>query len=265
MSRIYSSPVVWALMYHDVLRPEDDADAIGFPGPLARRYKLTTEHFDRHLAAIGQAAPVGRFADDAGDDRPCLITFDDGGASAMVAADALERRGWRGHFFVTTGRIDTPGFLTAGQVRELRDRGHEIGSHSHNHPTYMGRQRRDVIAQEWRQSREILGDVLGEVPRTASIPGGYLTSIVVVEAAAAGYSALMTSEPTARISQYDGMTVHGRYTIWSTTSPAQAAGYARGAVAPRARLWTEWRLKRLMKQASPAVYQRLRRLRARTA
>ena len=99
----------FALIYHDVVE-EDRREEAGFPGPLAARYKLTPEHFERHLHAIGQ---TGRSVGLAADAPDCAITFDDGGASALLAAEMLERHGWRGHFFITTGRIGTPGFLDA--------------------------------------------------------------------------------------------------------------------------------------------------------
>ena len=74
------------------------------------------------------------------------LTFDDGGASALDIAGMLERRGWRGHFFVTTSRIGEPGFVGPDAVRELAERGHDVGSHSHTHPTYMGNLDRDAGA-----------------------------------------------------------------------------------------------------------------------
>jgi peptidoglycan/xylan/chitin deacetylase (PgdA/CDA1 family) len=255
--------MTYALIYHDVV---DAArrEQIGFPGPLAARYKLTPEHFAGHLDRIAaDGTAVGTVGPAAGDRPRAAQTFDDGGASALDAAAALEQRGWRGHFFVTSGRIGTPGFLTADEVRDLAARGHVIGSHSHTHPTYMGKLGRDRIADEWRRSADALGELLGEAPWSASVPGGYLTGPVIETAAAAGYGLLMTSEPTARTSERDGMTVMGRYTIWSTTPAGQAAGYARGAVVPRARLWLEWNAKRVPKRLSPRLYQALRRLRAR--
>lgn len=134
--------------------------------------------------------------------------------------------------------------------------------HSHSHPTYMGKLARREIAEEWRRSREELTALLGAPPATASVPGGFLSREVIEEAAAAGYRLLMTSEPTAKVTRSGQMTVMGRYTIWSTTSTSQACGYARGAALTRARLWVEWQAKGIPKRLSPAVYQRLRRLRA---
>lgn len=250
-----------SLIYHDIARP-DEVDGIGFPGPLAARYKLTPERFEQHLEAIvATGAAVGLAGEDG--TRPgCAITFDDGGSSALVAAEMLERRGWRGHFFITTGRMGTPGFLEPEGVRELAARGHAVGSHSHSHPTYMGHLGRGEIAEEWRRSREELAAVLGAPPATASVPGGFLSDAVVEEAASAGYRVLFTSEPTSREAAQGAAAVLGRYTIWSTTPARQAAGYARGSRLVRGRLAAEWRVKKAAKTVSPAAYQALRRIRA---
>ena len=253
--------MTFALIYHDVVEPAR-REEVGFPGPLAARYKLDPPDFDAHLEAMSAGGvAVGLVAPD-GEGPTTAITFDDGGASALDAATALERRGWRGHFFITTGRVGTPGFLDVDGVRELHRRGHEVGSHSHSHPTYMGKLPRAEILTEWRQSREQLAEWLGDPPPTASVPGGFLSGAVIETAAEAGYQLLMTSEPTARPRRTDGMVVLGRYTIWSTTTPARAAGYARGSRAARGQLWLEWSAKKVPKTVAPGVYQALRRVRA---
>ena len=83
------------LLYHDVT---DVDDASGFSGPEAARYKLTTSEFARHLdqiEAIATSPPrVNALLPPTGNDW--TITFDDGGASSLGIADALERRHWRG-------------------------------------------------------------------------------------------------------------------------------------------------------------------------
>ena len=40
-----------------------------------------------------------------------MITFDDGGASALAAGEELARRSWRGHFFIATDLVGRPGYL----------------------------------------------------------------------------------------------------------------------------------------------------------
>jgi peptidoglycan/xylan/chitin deacetylase (PgdA/CDA1 family) len=75
------------------------------------------------------------------------ITFDDGyWGNATIAAPILERHGLRGCFFVTTDFIESnfvpwwdeqqqiaTRWMSWDQVRELRDAGHEIGSHTQTH------------------------------------------------------------------------------------------------------------------------------------
>ncbi len=253
---------VTALMYHDVAE-RDGREHVGFPGPTAARYKLEPAAFETHLDAVAATgAEVGLVA--AGAPPPQVaLTFDDGGASALLAAEALERRGWRGHFFVTTGRIGTPGFLSAAGVRELAERGHAVGSHSHNHPTYMGRLDAAEIDEEWRRSRAILGDLLGSPPPVASVPGGFLSRTVVEGAAAASYAVLMTSEPVVGLRRAGSLLLVGRFTIRTSTSLEQLRAYVRRERGPRSRVWLEWNAKKLAKHSSPAVYESLRRVTSR--
>lgn len=267
------------LTYHDVV-PYAERDAVGFPGPLAARYKLDPGTFDAHLRALAETglhigtlaadgSPVGHGSDVAdgssvgnGRSPQVLLSFDDGGSSALHAATALEARGWRGQFFVTTGRLGTSGFMSGEQLRELVRRGHVVGSHSHTHPAYMGKLSRHELDREWRSSRAALEEILGEPPRIASVPGGYFSDRVAVAAAAAGYEVLFTSEPTRTVMSSE-IVVCGRYTIWSTTPAAMAAAYASGRRLACGRLWLEWNAKKLAKSVSPQAYELLRRVRAR--
>ena len=249
-----------SLMYHDIAAPAQ-RDSVGFPGPLAARYKLAPEAFESHLDALGACgARPGVVA--GGSLPPAALTFDDGGASALAAAAALERRGWRGHFFVTTGRIGSPGFLDVAGVRELSERGHVVGSHSHDHPAYMGRLTAEDVLLQWTRSRDVLAEALGDPPRIASVPGGHVSEAVIDGAARAGYEVLMTSDPTTRVRRRGGLLVLGRYGIWSTTPARQAARYVSGSPVARGRLWLEWKVKSASKDVSPELYERLRRVRA---
>lgn len=252
-------PIV--LLYHDVV-PSEQRDEVGFPGALAARYKLEPVAFEEHLDAIARTGlSVGLPSQQNPPD--VVLTFDDGGSSARAAATALEARGWRGVFFVTTSKIGSRGFVGEADITALADRGHVIGSHSHSHPTYMGKRPPAEIRQEWRQSRAVLADILGEPPDVASVPGGFVSRDVVREAAAAGYRALMTSEPRAGIRLREGLAAYGRFAVWSTTPAERAAAYASGVRPAQLRLWLEWKAKDVAKRGNPSAYQALRRLRAR--
>jgi peptidoglycan/xylan/chitin deacetylase (PgdA/CDA1 family) len=244
----------FGLIYHDIA-PAGDEDRVGFPGPAAARYKLDPAEFDAHLDAIQRAGvELGLI----GAGSSVALTFDDGGASAIAIADRLEAHGWRGHFFITTGRLGTPGFLSAEQVAELSYRGHDIGSHSESHPTYMGSLTRAQLHDEWRRSGETLAEIIGRPPLSAAVPGGFVSPAVVEEAASAGYRLLMTSQPTTRPQHEGKMLIVGRYTIWRRTSPARAAAYVRGAPGARTSLWIAWQLKNAPKRLSPRAYELVR-------
>jgi len=241
------------LMYHDVIDGQAAGDS-GWPGSLAERYKIKLRRFERQLDRIAAAGVAVGLLDESGG-GPCVaLTFDDGGISALVIADALERRGWRGHFFVTTGRIGTAGFLDVAGVRALTARGHVVGSHSHTHPSYMARLPAAHILEEWQRSRDVLHEMLGRPPVLASLPGGMYSEAVARIAGTAGYRLLLTSEPRAPISRFGDLTVLGRYPIRSRTVIRRVVGYATGSRAAQGSARVEWRVKGTARRLAPRLY-----------
>lgn len=236
-----------ALMYHDVV-PADAADASGFPGKDAALYKVTPGQFDAHLTAIDRSGAA------------VVLTFDDGGVSAMMAADALERHGFIGHFFITTNYIGTRGFVTEQNLRELGGRGHVVGSHSCSHPLRMGHASWPQLLDEWTRSRSILTDILGNDVQVASVPGGDFTPQVAEAAANAGFTRLFTSEPTSEARSAFGLTLVGRYTIQRWTTPETAAALACGEWLACARQAVVWNAKRVSKRLGGDRYLQLRKL-----
>ena len=240
------------LLYHDVV-PDGQWASSGFLGADADLYKLDCAHFGRHLDAIGRALPdrmttgVAVLANPP-KDRACMLTFDDGGESALLhTADMLEERGWRGHFFVTAGRIGTPGFLDRRQIQELHRRRHVIGSHSYSHPTRMALCSRAQLDEEWRSSVEILNEILGEAAVAASVPGGFYSREVAASAAEAGIELLFNSEPVTRSQTVDGCLVLGRFGAQRATPPEWSAAIVGGKIIPRFREYAFWNTKKLAK------------------
>lgn len=245
-----------ALMYHDVVEAANP-DASGFAGAAAAHYKLAPAAFAGHLDAL--AATGLRFGTlPRGQGDAALITFDDGGASAAKVAELLAARGMRGHFFITTARIGSAGFVTAAQLRAMHTAGHVIGSHSHTHPAEISRLDDAQLADEWRLSTALLADILGEPVTVASVPGGFLSARVVRAAAAAGIADLFTSEPVARIWRQGGCRLYGRYALWHATPAAVAAQLALGVGGARSRQWLAWNLKKPAKRLARPVYRWLR-------
>jgi peptidoglycan/xylan/chitin deacetylase (PgdA/CDA1 family) len=170
----------------------------------------------------------------------------------------LERHGWRGHFFITGGRIDTRTFLTKVDIRELRDRGHVIGTHSYTHPARMGACSREAILEEWRRGVGTLEDILGHPVVTGSVPGGFYTPRVGETAAQVGLKALFTSKPTTGCHQVDGCLVLGRYTLRSWSTSRSAAALAAGAPLPRASQWALYSSLNLLRAVAGEHYTRIR-------
>ena len=105
-------------------------------------FKLRRRDFATHLdaiAATGRAPVSAEAIDFARPGRHLLLTFDDGGTSALHAGEALAARGWKAHFFITTGKLGTRTFLDAAGVRALHAAGHVVGTHSTLAPQRLSR------------------------------------------------------------------------------------------------------------------------------
>ena len=246
------------LLYHDVV---DDGrrSHSGFDTGDADIYKLTRHAFAAHLDRLATMDAAPHLAVQA-PSSGWMITFDDGGSSALeVIAPALEARGWRGHFFMTTGWLGAKAFLTTDGIRELAARGHVVGSHSHTHPLAMSSLSPAELLREWRQSAEILGEALGQRPSVASIPGGAYSRAVAETAGEAGVRVLFTSEPTARAWSVGPVTCYGRYTVQHRTAPDTALEFATGRGTARLRQRLAWDGKKIVKAACGPAYRELRR------
>ena len=249
-------------MYHDIVEGEA-FDASGFSGADADLYKTTQRDFQEHLAALARArsdsiAIVLRLNEVTSDSFPVLLTFDDGGRGALLAADMLEAHGWRGHFLVATDFIGHSTFLKREEVRRLHERGHVVGSHSASHPLRMASLAPSRMREEWERSVSELAAIIGEPVRVASIPGGQYSRRVAEEAAQAGIRYLFTSEPVARTWSVDGCLLFGRYTVQRWTSAPTVARLARGERLPRMSQYAIWNLKKGLKMLGGDAYLKIR-------
>lgn len=251
-----------ALLYHDIV-PQYRYETSGFQGADADIYKLELQEFRRHMRIVSQSGLRPGAVTAAGlaeDDHRLLLTFDDGGVSAMEhTAGILDEYGWPGHFFVTTGRIGTPGFLDAAQVRALHGGGHVIGSHSDTHPLRMAACSPAQLDGEWRTSIRRLEDILGAPVIAASIPCGDYSRAVASAAAAAGIRALFTSEPVTRVGTVDDCLVIGRFSVQQGVSPQWVAAVIAGRALPRAGRFLAWNGKKLLKAAGGQAWLALRK------
>lgn len=62
------------------------------------------------------------------------LTFDDGNADQMTAAQIMNNYGVDGTFYITSGVINSANYLTVANLQGLAASGHEIGGHTVTHP-----------------------------------------------------------------------------------------------------------------------------------
>jgi len=194
--------------YHDIAprRPGD-------------RYTIDAATFERHVEAFGQSG------------SDVLLTFDDGMRSAIeVVAPILERHALRATFFMITKAISKPNYLGVDELRALRDAGHTIGSHTHNHPRnpYLKDLPDDRVSDEWRRSKALLEDILDAPVTAGSIPYGFYTPRLARLAAAEGYEHVYVSTPFTTPKRIGGALVHGRFGVTVATPGERVAALARG-------------------------------------
>jgi peptidoglycan/xylan/chitin deacetylase (PgdA/CDA1 family) len=252
-----------ALMYHDVVSPQA-SDSSGFPGGAPARYKIDPSLFERHLDAIAATgkeprnAVSLRLSSGMHGERPLFLTFDDGGASAIQIAEALSRRRWPGHFFISSDFIGKPGFVDEAEIAELSRLGHVIGTHTCSHPVPISRLPVERTLEEWQRSVSVLSEITRGAIATGSVPGGYCSAQVAKAAAACGIEVLFTSKPVRTVRELDGCLLVGRYAILTGTTAGTAAGLARGDPMPGLRQWASWEVRGVAKAVLGDAYRALR-------
>ena len=251
-----------SLLFHDVV-PDGRWQSSGFAGADADAYKMDSEEFRRHLKAVAHGlrrtvATAGELLASKVADHPLLFTFDDGGVSALHTADLLDEFGWKGHFFITGGRIGTSGFLDAGQIQELYRRGHTIGSHSYTHPLRMALCSKAQLDDEWQRSGGVLSDIVGDPIRVASVPGGLYSRAVASSASKAGIRLLFNSEPVTQSHTVDRCLVLGRFSVMRGNSPGRSAALVAGDRQLLMREYLFWNTKKLGKAVLGSVWLKAR-------
>lgn len=120
-------------------------------------------------------------------DHAVVITFDDGWETQYEHAfPVLKQFGFTATFFIITKPIGHSSlYLTWDQIREMRDAGMTIGSHTRTHPTLTSP---DVsLPDEIANSRQDLERNLGTAPDYFAYPYGTWDAQVVAAVRAAGY------------------------------------------------------------------------------
>ena len=253
--------MLYTLMYHDVVRP-NEFDKSGFPGNASATYKLTLDQFEEHLDILQNGCMQPPIVIKNSSDllkNGWVLSFDDGGVSAFDnILWRLDKLNWKAHFFITTDYIGKKGFLNKNQIRAIRKRGHIIGSHSCSHPD-MTSLKREFVYREWENSLQILSEIINEPVNSAAVPGGDYNRMVAEVANEAGICFLFTSNPYINVKYVRKCAVIGRYGIKDSSSKNLILKLANGDKI----FWTLkkiiWDIKRLIKKIFGNQYTLLRK------
>jgi peptidoglycan/xylan/chitin deacetylase (PgdA/CDA1 family) len=101
------------------------------------------------------------------------LTFDDGRISNATAAKLLAEHRLHGTFFINSGTIDSPGFLTRADLNAIAASGNEIGGHTVSHPNFSTFTYDEIKRQVCEDRNTLLA--WGFPVRNFAYPFGYVT------------------------------------------------------------------------------------------
>jgi len=180
------------LVYH-IIRPSYESDS-----PAVKNIAHTPEIFDAemkylddagyHVVSFGNLENYYRIGKSL-PKKPIIISFDDGWNNQyQYAFPILEKYHFTATFFVFTNPIGiNKSFITWEELRNMRDAGMTIGSHSRSHPYLTRISDPTKLWNEIRGSKEKLEKELGVPVTEFAYPFGQYTPSIVAMVEKAGY------------------------------------------------------------------------------
>jgi peptidoglycan/xylan/chitin deacetylase (PgdA/CDA1 family) len=210
------------LMYHSIAAP---GARIDWPWQVA--YADFIAHLDLLAGGGWRTASLAEIADEPGQPRTVVISFDDGYVDNLAAFEALGVRGMRGAWFVVSGHVgrtagwsgsERPGMpmLGATHLRLMHRAGMEIGSHTRNHVD-LPQCDEELLRSEVTGSRRELEDLIGAPVTSFAYPYGRLNPAAVAAVREAGYTAACTTASGWAVRDRDRLRIR-RLTIFGGDS-----------------------------------------------
>lgn len=185
-------------MYHAVCPPPDNPNTI-FTSP--ELFQAQMRYLERRNLRGVSMRELRRASSMGNAKRLVGLTFDDGYENFLqYALPVLERFGFSATVFVVAGMLGEENdwefrrdprprmkLLGAEGVREVSARGMEVGSHSMTHPKLTDLEP-ELLEEEVSDSRQVLGEVLGEEVDGFSYPYGFIDGASVQAVRRAHYA-----------------------------------------------------------------------------
>ncbi|MEI7749660.1 MAG: polysaccharide deacetylase family protein [Candidatus Moraniibacteriota bacterium] len=183
------SPPVPILMYHHIREYGNDGNPSIYVSP--QRFEEQLQWLFSHgfrtvgLDYFRHPTPVSG--------KPFILTFDDGYQDAYDQAfPTLKKYGFQATFYIVTNDMNRSGFLSTGEMLEMKDAGMRFGSHSLSHPNltqvFQGQAEREIYG-----SKNVLEEALGTTVDDFCYPGGANDRNVENIVANSGYKTATTT------------------------------------------------------------------------
>lgn len=170
ISEILAKREVPILCYHRLEHGRDDV------------YTVSPEIFASHLQLLADSGYNAILPDQLYSylvhnaplpDKPFMITFDDSRTEHFnIAAPELEKRGFKGVFFIMTVTNNKRNYLTTDEIAQLAADGHTVGLHSWDHVMVT----KYIDSTFWKQQvfdpRKRLEDMIGKPIYYWAYPNG---------------------------------------------------------------------------------------------
>jgi peptidoglycan/xylan/chitin deacetylase (PgdA/CDA1 family) len=192
------------LMYHYIRINPVPSDILGLhlsvtPWEFNQQMKYLRNH-GYHAISIAQLARHIRYGARL-PRKPFVVSLDDGYSDAYSAAfPILKRYHFHATFFIVTGFVGTPRYMTWNQIRRLDRAGMEIGVHTLDHMDL-------TILPAWRVWQEIhrskieIEQHLGHAVWVFAYPSGAFNQLALQDVHRVGYLAAVSTNPGTLHSQ----------------------------------------------------------------
>jgi len=218
----------------------------------------TFRHILSRSMALGKLVSIDEaieFSEDS--KRSICLTFDDGFSSDyQLVLPELKKLQAAATFFIVTDWLETPGYLTRQQVRDLSDAGMQIGSHSKSHPNFLKITPEERL-DELRGSKLILENIIGKEISTFSFPYGFYDKSCCEAVFDSNYSICCTSMHGVSAGTNP---IVPRNSINAHTSLNRIDKILRASLMQRVLWYLEDVIKENLKQSFPRFYRTLRNL-----
>lgn len=162
------------------------------------------------------------------------VTFDDGWTNQYTnALPMLQQLGIKSTFYIISGELnDTPNYMTSTQVKDLFNKGHEIGSHSVSHPDLTTVSQTKLV-NEMANSKTTLQNLIGVPVTNFAYPfGAYNSNTLSV--GSQYYQSQRTVNGGLNTKDTFNITQLKIYEVDSNISQAQVQGWINAAIAQKA-------------------------------